>query len=74
MITPIYIGVYSIAVPGEIQGYFKAKERFGNRSISMKRLFQPTITLCEEGIKVSRSLAIAIKASEDLIRKDSGMM
>ena len=41
-------------------GYFKAKERFGNPSISMKRLLEPTIKLCENGIRVSRTLRRAI--------------
>ena len=66
-------GVYSIGIPGEILGYFKAKERFGNPSISMKRLFEPTIKLCEEGIIVSRSLGKAVGYSEKWIRKDGAM-
>ena len=73
MIIPIITGVFSIGVPGEILGYFKAKERFGNSKIPMERLFEPTIKLCEEGFRVSRSLSKAIAKSEELIRKDNGM-
>ena len=53
-----------MGVPGQILGHFKAKERFGNPAIPMKRLFEPTIKLCEEGIRVSRTLALAIKIAE----------
>ena len=53
-------GPLSVAVPGEIKGYFEAKKRFGNKAISMLELFEPTIRLCEEGFKVTRSLEKAI--------------
>ena len=59
-----------MGVPGQILGHFKAKERFGNPAIPMKRLFEPTIKLCEEGIRVSRTLALAIKIAESWVRKD----
>ena len=64
-----------MGVPGEILGYFKAKERFGNPLISMKRLFEPTIHLCESGIVVSRSLGRALGRSSlfDIIRNDTGL-
>ena len=64
-------GVYSIGVPGEILGYFKAKEMFGNPMISMKRLMEPTIQLCTNGIKVSRSLSKAISLSQDMIKNNT---
>ena len=73
VIVAIIAGVFSIGVPGEIHGYFMAKKRFGNPNISMERLFEPTIKLCEEGIKVSRSLSKAIAKSEEWIRKDNGL-
>ena len=73
VIFTIITGVFSIGIPGEILGYFKAKEKFGSSNISMERLFEPTIKLCEEGIPVSRSLSKAINKSEELIRKDNGM-
>ena len=53
-----------MGVPGQILGHFKAKERFGNPAIPMKRLFGPTIKLCEEGIRVSRTLALAIRIAK----------
>ena len=69
----LFKGVYSIAVPGEILGYFEAKKRFGNPNITFERLFEKTIELYEEGFPVSRSLSNSIKSSEEWIRKDSGM-
>jgi len=46
-------GPLSVAVPGEIAGYWEAKIKYGNSSISWKRLFQPTVKMCREGITVS---------------------
>jgi gamma-glutamyltranspeptidase len=65
-----------MGVPGEILGYFKAIERFGNSSISMKRLFEPTIALSENGIKVSRTLrrAITRNSTEYIIRKNGELL
>ena len=67
-----YIGVYSIAIPGEVKGYFAAKKEFGNPDITMKDLLEPTIKMCEEGITVSRSLLQAINSPDTLkvIKKD----
>ena len=48
-------GPLSVAVPGEIAGYWAAKERFGNTSISWARLVAPTVKMCREGITVSRT-------------------
>ena len=49
-------GALSVAIPGELKGYFEAKKRFGNPTISMLELFQPTIDLCNEGFKTTHSL------------------
>merc|ERR1719391_1713851 len=46
-------GPLSVAVPGEIAGYWAAKQRFGNKSISWMRLVEPTVKMCKEGIRVS---------------------
>ena len=53
-------GPISIAVPGEIKGYFEAKSRFGNPSLTMLDLFEPTIILCKEGFQITHSLKEAI--------------
>ena len=36
----------------------------------MKRLFEPTIQLCEKGIKISRNLELAIRKAEPEVRKN----
>ena len=39
-------GARSVAVPGEVAGYWEAKERYGNKSISWARLVAPSVRLC----------------------------
>ena len=53
-------GPISITVPGEIKGYFEARSRFGNPSLTMLDLFEPTIRLCREGFQITHSLKEAI--------------
>ncbi|ELT90575.1 hypothetical protein CAPTEDRAFT_194162 [Capitella teleta] len=45
----------AIAVPGEIAGLYEAWKMFGR--VEWAQLIQPTITLCEEGFEVVKSLA-----------------
>ena len=65
--------MHAIAVPGEILGYFEAKKKFGNSEVSMETLMQPTITLCENGIKVTRTLSNAIVKQAKDIFEDAGL-
>lgn len=53
-------GPLSIAIPGELKGYFEAKNRFGNPKLTMMDLLEPTIKMCQNGFKVTRSLERAI--------------
>ncbi|XP_023321317.1 glutathione hydrolase 1 proenzyme isoform X2 [Eurytemora carolleeae] len=53
-------GPLAVAVPGEIDGYYQARERYGNKSISWRRILQPTIDMCRNGIPVSWSMANTI--------------
>ena len=69
----MHIGVTSIAIPGEILGYFEARKRFGNPNLSMERIMKETITLCKRGITVSRSLASHLKKTEKDVRNDVGL-
>jgi gamma-glutamyltranspeptidase/glutathione hydrolase/leukotriene-C4 hydrolase len=69
----IFTGPLSIAVPGEVYGYFEAKKKYGNKNITMLSLMQPTIDMCRKGIEVSWSAADSLEDSEDLILKDPGM-
>lgn len=52
----------SIGVPGEIKGMFAAHQQFGR--VKWKKLFEPTIRLCEEGVPVYRALYSAIEATK----------
>ena len=50
-------GPLAVAVPGEVAGYWEARRRYGNLSISWERILQPTIDMCRNGIPVSFSFA-----------------
>ena len=60
-------------VPGELLGYWEAKQRFGNPEIKWSDLVQPTIDLCKNGITISSALGSALQRSEESIRKDPGL-
>ena len=61
------IGGISVAVPGEVAGYYEAWQRFGR--LPWRRLLQPTIEMCRHGYKVQPSLANAIRTFESVIRQ-----
>jgi len=63
-------GGLSIAVPGELKGYSTIYDLYGSGKISWESLFEPTIKLCENGIKISNRLEINMKNHEDLIKND----
>ena len=58
-------GPLSVAVPGEIKGYQKAKEMFGNPSVSWESLIRPSIDLARNGIPVTFSKAEALRGCSD---------
>ena len=66
-------GPLAIAIPAELKGYVEAKERFGNPDISLLDLFQPTIDLCENGFKVTRSLERAINQFDSKTKFDQNL-
>ncbi|XP_046549555.1 glutathione hydrolase 1 proenzyme-like [Haliotis rubra] len=65
-------GGLAIAVPGELMGYWEAHQRFGK--LPWKNLFEPTIKICREGIKVTEATAFGINRSVDLLRSGSFTM
>jgi len=60
------LGGISVAVPGEVAGYYEAWRRFGR--LPWRRLLQPTIEMCRDGYRVQWSLAHAIRSKELFIR------
>ena len=64
-------GPLSIAVPGEVAGYWEAKRRYGSPDISWERLLRPTIAMLREGVTVDATLAKALSSKDDLT--DLGM-
>jgi len=67
------VGARTAGVPGEIKGYWEAKQRLGNPEISWSSLIEPAIKMSEEGIEVSSDCARALKRTEELIKNDPGM-
>lgn len=53
-------GIRSISVPGLVDGWLIAHERYG--VIKLERVFEPAISLCENGFPVSFQLAAALES------------
>ena len=62
-----------MAVPGEVMGYWAAKERFGNPLLKWAELIEPSIKMSRNGIVVTEALEDALSESKDEIIKDPGM-
>lgn len=63
-----FAGSLSIAVPGEVMGYYEAWRMFGR--LPWAELLQPVIDMCMGGFEVEWALALAIRESEHLIRQN----
>jgi len=64
------IGGLAIGIPGELKGYSAIYKLYGG-GVSWETLFEPTIKLCQEGIKISNRLDLNMKNNEDLIKNDT---
>jgi len=60
----------SVAIPGEIKGYYSAKQRFGNPNITWASLLEPSIKMAEEGITVSWTLDAALTTYSNKLYED----
>ena len=60
-------GGLSVAIPGEIYGYWEAYKLGGK--LPWKELFQPAIEMCTDGFRISHALGKSIIGSELFIRK-----
>ncbi len=58
-------GPLYVAVPGEVVGYYEAKQRFGSDAISWSSLVEPTIKMCREGVPVTASLAKVLATQQE---------
>ena len=67
------LGPRSAGVPGEVRGYWEAKQRLGSPHISWAQLVQPAIDLCEGGITVTAHAARALSRSQSKILADPGL-
>lgn len=54
----------SIAVPGEIHGYYNTYKNFASQTLSWSELIQPTIELIRLGYPTSEALAKALRAQK----------
>lgn len=59
-------GGLSIAVPGELKGYWELHKKYGK--LPWARLFQPTVDLCREGHVVSDYLERILTRNEATVR------
>ena len=41
-------------VPGQVAGFWEAKQAYGNPAVSWESLLQPTVAMCLQGIEVRR--------------------
>ncbi|KAK6517845.1 hypothetical protein TWF506_005021 [Arthrobotrys conoides] len=59
-------GGLAVGVPGEIDGYWKAWKMYGR--VQWKDLFEPSIRLCEEGVKVPWFLRHVMDAEAEWLK------
>lgn len=62
-------GGLAAGVLGAFKGYSEIYKLYGG-GVSWESLFEPTIKLCEEGIKISKHLEISLKDDVEIIKAD----
>ncbi|XP_033217488.1 glutathione hydrolase 1 proenzyme-like isoform X2 [Belonocnema kinseyi] len=61
-------GGLSVAIPGELLGYWEAHQRFGK--LDWKELFQPAIDLCKKGSIINEYLESYMMSKEAVIKEE----
>ena len=61
-------GILSVSVPGLVDGWLLAHERFGK--LGLAQVFAPAIDLCERGFPVSHKLAAMLAEEHELFAVD----
>lgn len=59
------VGAKSVAVPGQIRGFWEAWKKFGR--LPWADLYQPSIDLARHGFEISNTLASAISSKSEFI-------
>jgi len=62
-------GGLSVAVPGELMGYWEAYSKYKSGNLEWGDLVQPTIDLCREGLTVHTYLANILEQKEEDIKQ-----
>jgi len=61
-------GIRSVSVPGLVDGWLIAHERYG--SLKVEQVFEPAISLCDNGFPVSYKLAAGLKGENSRFAVD----
>ncbi|CAK9822860.1 Glutathione hydrolase 1 proenzyme [Anthophora retusa] len=64
-------GGLAVAVPGEVRGYWEAHQKYGK--LPWSDLFEPTISLCATGSRVTKYLSSYLISKEPLIRAEKSL-
>lgn len=64
-------GILSVAVPGELKGYWEIHQKYGR--VPWKTLVQPTIDLCKNGHLVTNYLGKVLKTYEKTIYNSTSL-
>lgn len=64
-------GILSVAVPGELKGYWELHQKYGR--LPWSTLVEPTIELCKRGHRVSVYLARVLNAFENIIANSTSL-
>lgn len=70
IIVFLCVGGMAVAIPGALKGYSTIYNLYGG-GVSWASLFEPTIKLCEEGMKISKHLEARMMVVQSLLKRDT---